>query len=70
MLPAIHEANKETQETDTDSHQVLTMAEELQIHDQTKRLNLEMLESKVKVWKAIENDPKLLTPDMIRVLEK
>ena len=44
--------------------------EKLRIREETKKLNLEILESKAKVWKAIENDPKLLTPNMIRVLDK
>ena len=70
MLPAFHAATKEAEQVDTDDHQALTVKEELRIRDETKKLNFEILESKAKVWKAIANDPKLLTHDMIRVLDK
>ena len=49
---------------------ILTVKEEFEIREKTKILNFEILEAKAKVWKALADDPKLLTPEMIKVLEK
>jgi len=65
LLPLVGAARNAAKEQ---HRPTLTWVERRQLEDQELKLNVEILESKARIWRKIENDPSLITPEMVRAL--